>query len=127
MSDIVYDLLVARRAIGDAKWVFPSNSKSGHIEEPKFPLRMVAAATGIEVSAHDLRRTFVTTAESTEMSVIALKSLVNHALPRGDVTSGYVQMTAERLREPAQRVADKLKNLIGIAPIEGGNVKKLKG
>jgi hypothetical protein len=37
-----------------------------------------------------------------------------------------VQMSAERLREPAQRVADRLKSLIGIAPIEGGNVKKLK-
>jgi hypothetical protein len=35
-------------------------------------------------------------------------------------------MTAERLREPAQRVADRLKALIGIAPVEGKNVAKLK-
>ena len=53
MTDLVFDLLRARRAIGDTKFVFPSNSRSGHIMEPKFPLRMVAEATGIEVSAHD--------------------------------------------------------------------------
>lgn len=125
MSDFVHDLLVARRAIGDAKWVFPANSKSGHIEEPKFPLAAVADATGIHVSVHDLRRTFITIAELTDMSVIALKALVNHSLGK-DVTEGYVQISAERLREPAQRVADQLKALIGIAPVEGENVTKLK-
>jgi integrase len=124
MTDFVHDLLVARRSIGDAKWVFPGNSKSGHLEEPKFPLRMVAEATGIRVSVHDLRRTYITVAESTDMSVIALKALVNHSLGK-DVTEGYIQMSAERLRDPAQRVADKLKDLIGIAPIAAGNVTKL--
>jgi integrase len=125
MSDFVHDLLVARRTIGDGNWVFPANSKSGHLEEPKFPLKLVADATGTHVSVHDLRRTFITAAESTDMSVIALKALVNHSLGK-DVTEGYVQMTAERLREPAQRVADRLKALIGIAPVEGKNVAKLK-
>jgi hypothetical protein len=43
--------------------------------------------------------------ESTEMSVYALKALVNHSLG-GDVTTGYVQHSTERLRVPAQRVAD---------------------
>jgi integrase len=118
MSDIVHDLLVARRAAGDARFIFPSNSASGHVEEPKFPLRLVAAACGIEISAHDLRRTFITIAESADISPLALKALVNHALG-SDVTSGYVQMTTERLREPAQKVTDKMKELCGIAPLEG--------
>jgi integrase len=126
MSDIVHDLLVARRALGNAKWVFPANAKSGHLEEPKFPLRMVAAATNIRVSVHDLRRTYITVAESTDMSVLALKALVNHSLGK-DVTEGYIQMTAERLRVPAQRVADRLKSLIGIESVGGANVVKLKG
>jgi integrase len=113
MSDVVYKMLVARRKLGDADWVFPSISASGHIEEPKFPLKLVADATGIHVSAHDLRRTYITAAESTDMSVLALKALVNHSLGK-DVTEGYVQMNAERLREPAQRVADRLKKLCAI-------------
>jgi integrase len=114
MSDLVHNLLSARRAIGDARWVFPATSASGHIEEPKFPLAQVRAASGVQVSAHDLRRTFVTVAESADISPLALKALVNHALGN-DVTSGYVQMTAERLRGPAQRVADELKRLCLIA------------
>jgi integrase len=118
MSDFVRDLLVARRALGDdGPFVFGSDSASGHIEEPKFPLAQVKAKTGIGISAHDLRRTYLTVAEQTEMSPMALKALVNHALG-GDVTSGYIQMTIERLREPAQRVCDQLKALCGIgAPV----------
>ena len=38
---------------------------------------------------------------------------MNHAHGK-DVTSGYVQLTAERLREPAQKVADRLKQLCGV-------------
>jgi integrase len=119
MTDYVRDLLVARRALGDAGgWVFPANSLSGHIEEPKFPLARVFASTGIKISVHDLRRTFITIAESTDISPLALKALVNHALGN-DVTSGYVQITVERLREPAQKVADRIKQLCGIAAVEG--------
>jgi hypothetical protein len=57
---------------------------------------------------------------------LALKALVNHSLGK-DVTEGYIQMTAERLRVPAQRVADRLKSLIGIESVGGANVVKLKG
>jgi integrase len=124
MTDFVRDLLVARRAKGDAKFVFPSNSESGHIEEPKFPLQLVADASGISVSAHDLRRTYMTVAESTNIAFLALKALVNHSLGR-DVTSGYVQMTPERLREPAQQVCDKMKELCAVAAPAGANVTKL--
>jgi integrase len=125
MSDYVRDLLVARRAFGnDGGWVFAADSRSGHLEEPRFPLALVAKATGITVSAHDLRRTFLTVAEATDISPLALKALVNHSLGN-DVTSGYVIATVDRLREPAQRVADRLKELCGIAnPPEG--VTKMK-
>jgi len=39
-----------------------------------------AKGTGITVSVHDLRRTFIMLAESTDISPLALKALVNHAL-----------------------------------------------
>ena len=47
------------------------------------------------------------------MSVYALKALVNHSLG-GDVTAGDVQHSTERLRVPAQRVADELRRLCRI-------------
>jgi integrase len=118
MSDFVFGLLMERQRLGRDKWVFPANGRTGHIAEPKFPLELVAQACGVRVSAHDLRRTYVTVAESADISPTALRALVNHSLGK-DVTSGYVQMTAERLREPAQRVADKMRDLCGFARPKG--------
>lgn len=119
MSSFVRDILIARRALGDdGPFVFGANSRSGHIEEPRFPLAQIAEATGVTVSCHDLRRVYITVAESADISPLALKALVNHALG-GDVTSGYVQMTVERLRGPAQRVCDELMKLCGITEPDG--------
>jgi integrase len=126
MSDFVRDLLVARRAIGNAGFVFPAPGKAGHIVDPSFSLKTVAEASGIKVSAHDLRRTYVTVAESMDISPMAIKALVNHSVG-SDVTSGYAIMTTERLREAAQRVCDKLKKLCGVVTPAGENVAKLKG
>jgi integrase len=125
LTDFVHELLVERRAHGEPPFVFPSDAKSGHIEEPKFPLAQVAKACGVQISAHDLRRTFITVAESCDISPLALKALVNHSLG-GDVTAGYVQMTVERLREPAQRVCSRLKELCDVEELTGEDVAKLQ-
>lgn len=125
MSDFVHDMLVARRAIGRTEHVFPAVSKSGHIVETQFFFRQVAKAIGILVSPHDLRRTYLTVAESCDISPIALRALVNHSLGK-DVTSGYIQMSVERLREPAQRVANELKELCGVEAPAGENVTRLQ-
>jgi integrase len=114
MCDVVHDMLVARRAIGRDRLVFSSNGKA---IDPKAAFAAIAAATGIKVSSHDMRRTFLTVAESTDVSPMALKRLVAHT--SGDVTSGYVIMSTERLRGAAHKVADKLKELCGIATAEG--------
>jgi integrase len=85
MSDFVANLFTARRAAGVERggWVFPANSNSGHLAEPKSPLARIASETGIAVLAHDLRRTFISIAESTPgVSFVAVKLLVNHAKPR---------------------------------------------
>lgn len=114
MTDIVYDLLNARRELGlDGKYVFASHGKHGFIQEPKFFLNQVFESTGIRVSPHDLRRGFITIAESADIPYLALKALVNHSVGK-DITGKYVQMKVERLREPAQRVADKIKKFCGI-------------
>jgi integrase len=119
MSDYVHDLLVARRAIGiEGEFVFAASSRSGHIEEPRFSLAQIAKAMGILVSVHDLRRTYLTVAEGSNVSITALKALANHSLG-SDVTSGYIVMPLDRLREPAQIIADRLKALCKIAPVEG--------
>ena len=86
--------------------------------------KAIAEASGVSVSAHDLRRTYITLAESCDISPLALKGLLNHALG-GDVTSGYIVMSTERLREPAQRVCDRLLELIGLTGPAADNVTRL--
>jgi integrase len=125
MSDFVHDLLVARRSLGNSGFVFPGKSAGKFIIGTTAPLRAVGKVTGVQVSAHDLRRGFITIAESTDISVMALKALVNHTLGSG-ITEGYVQMRIERLREPVQRVANRIRELCGVAPLAGDNVKKLE-
>jgi integrase len=115
MSSFVYDLLVARRALGnDGPFVFPGDGKSGHCESFTFALRQIGAASGVQVSPHDLRRSFATVAEATEISPLALKLLVAHSAG-GDVTAGYTIMSPARLREAAEKVSDRMRELCGIA------------
>jgi integrase len=128
MSDVTHGILVARRALVPAgvAWVFPASRGGGHLEEPRYELRKIAVATGINATVHDLRRTFVTHAEESEISLLALKAMINHALG-GSVTEKYVRMTTERLRKPVQRVADRLKELCGIDATMPEGVERLRG
>ena len=123
MSSFVRDLLVARRSLGDSGWVFPGQ-RGKPIGEPSDYFKAIAEASGVSVSAHDLRRTYITIAESCDISPLALKGLLNHALG-GDVTSGYIVMSTERLREPAQRVCDRLLEWIGLTGPAADNVTRL--
>jgi integrase len=125
MSDVVGDLLVARRALGNAGgFVFPGAGRTGHISDPG--LGHVTAACGVKVSPHDLRRTFESTAESLDLSVYALKALINHSTPT-DVTGRYIVHEIERLRQAAQRVADEIKAMAAIQPVAAPNVERLRG
>lgn len=128
MSDFVHSLLVARRALGDAKFVFPGPGKHGYVSDLQRPLQAIAERTGIVFSAHDLRRGFATVANSLGYHPLSptLKALLNHA-PSHDVTAGYVITDpAEQLREPVQRIADRLQELCGIVLPAGTNVSKLR-
>jgi integrase len=123
MSSYVSDLLVARRALGNAGgWVFPSYR--GHINDPTESFEQIAAACGVRVSSHDLRRTFATVAASCNLSPWVVKGLINHSLGR-DVTAGYVIMSVEHLREPLQIVTDKLLQLCQIELPQAKNIVRL--
>jgi len=110
LSDFVLSLLRARfEKTGGSEWVFPGDGKSGHMEEPKKFIHHVRSASGVEFTLHDLRRTFITIAESLDISAYALKRLLNHKEHR-DVTAGYIVLSVERLRAPMQKIADYLED-----------------
>ena len=93
-------------------WVFPSKGASGHVVELQHLHRRISRSAGIKFWFHGFRNVFITVAERELMLPRSLtKRLVNHV--RGsDVTEGYAaDWSVEQLREPAQRIADRIDEL----------------
>lgn len=137
MSAFLYELFqdLQNRKINE--YVFPGPGTAGHLVEPKKQLDFVERHTqlslngvkdqqafkkiqeerpdevlpGIKFCLHDLRRTFITVAESLDIPYAALKKLLNHS-DGNDVTGGYLQITTDRLREPMERINSRLLELM---------------
>ena len=98
-------------------WLFPSPMKgrAGHVADLSPFYAGISKAAGTRFWFHGLRNAFITVAERELMLPRSLtKRLVNHARP-SDVTEGYAaDWTVEQLREPAQRVADRIDELMAL-------------
>ncbi|MDB5784168.1 hypothetical protein [Caballeronia mineralivorans] len=91
-------------------WVIPSNKREGDpLVSVKGSLTTMCAATGIETSPHDYRRTFGTAAELAVGSLLRVARLMAHnTAASGDefsVTAGYISTTDEQLREDINKTA----------------------
>lgn len=107
MTDFLYDLLSKRQSLANDVYVFPGSGKGGYIVEPRKQMVKVTEQSGIRFTVHDLRRTFITVAESLDISAYAVKRLVNHKM-NNDITAGYIITDVERLRKPMQQITDYL-------------------
>ena len=101
------------------KYVFPGFDKRGglqpnkHLKEPRVQVAKVIEASKVKFTLHDLRRHFITVGDGLDLSVFAIKRLVNHSMG-SDVTSGYVVSDVERLRGPMQKIEDRILTLAGV-------------
>jgi integrase len=115
LSAFVLKLLKSRDEVkkeGDL-FVFPGDGATKHLVEPKQQIKLVIKNSGIQFMSHDLRRTFLTIAESLDVSHYALKRLANH-LDSSDVTSGYIVNGVDRLREPMDLISKFLVEKSGL-------------
>jgi integrase len=102
-------------------WVFPSTtSASGHVEELFHLYGRISRVAGTKFWFHGLRNAFISVAERELMLPRSLtKRLVNHAR-HSDVTEDYAaDWTIRQLREPAQRIADRIEELMHAEIPEG--------
>lgn len=127
LSDFLVDLIEARiagnadrlakinkRRIKDGKkslppspWLYPvSRGKSGHLSEPKPSGRDVFT---VGFTIHGLRNTYLSAAAAAGVSPYHSKLLVNHSVPKADVTAGYISADVDALRPSQQRITDYLK------------------
>jgi len=115
ISDHLYGMLLQRYQQRDSSpYVFNAPNKHGQIKEPKKVLAQVTAISEVTFTLHDLRRTFTTTAEAQNVGSYTIKRLLNHRTRRDDVTAGYMVLTPEELRAPAQCIEDALLTQAGI-------------
>lgn len=122
-SDHVATIFARRREAAEDAYVFPGAGCEGYLIEPRNPIAKVIEASGVDFTIHDLRRTFITVAESIDIQPYAIKRMVNHKM-RGDVTAGYIVADVERLREPVKRVSNFLLKAMGLR--ESATVQPLR-
>lgn len=113
LTNFLYDLLSKRKADAKTQFVFPNEMNTGYMTDPKKQICKVVKESGVNFSTHDLRRTFITIAESLDISAYSLKRLLNHKMAN-DVTAGYIITDVERLRAPMQKITDYIMSCFGI-------------
>lgn len=114
LTDFLYLLLKRRwKESGKFEYVFPGRGNRGHIVDPDHIVNQMAKRCEHKFTVHDLRRSFLTTAEILEVPHYALKKLANHVSAR-DVTAGYIVVTVERLRVYMDRISDHFLKLLEI-------------
>ncbi|MDF1761018.1 MAG: integrase family protein [Coxiellaceae bacterium] len=124
LSSYLSDLLLKRRIDAYSNFVFPGDGKLGYIVEPRKTMVKITERSGIKFTLHDLRRTFITVAESLDIPAYSLKRLLNHKMNQ-DVTAGYIITDVERLRGPMQQITDYLLQCMKTAQCESVLVAKL--
>lgn len=106
-----------RHAVEAQTWIFPADSKSGHLEEhkenrtegPKMASQAGVARERAMLSkwGNDLRQTYRTLATVAKVSGVDAKLLMNHAIP--GVNEGYItreKLVEDHLRAQQQAIAD---------------------
>ena len=111
LTRYLYQLLMTRDK--STHYVFPGGGSSGHIIDPKKSMKRIIDESGVEFTIHDLRRTFATIADRLDVPGYALKRLLNHKSSE-DVTSGYIGVDVERLRDPMEKISDFIRNRMGL-------------
>jgi len=107
LTEFISNLLKSRKSATDSDYVFAGDGKAGYLIEPRRQVQKVTELSGVSFTLHDLRRTFITVAESIDISAYALKRLVNHKMTN-DVTAGYIVNDVERLRKPMEQISAQL-------------------
>lgn len=104
LSSMAKQILEERPRIND--FVFWARSKTGHVTDPRRVLSSVSEAATAQVTAHDLRRTFLAVAGECGIELWKTKLLMNHKLS-GDITiSAYTETSdLSYLAPEAEKIA----------------------
>lgn len=110
----------------DSPWVFPSHSKTGHLQEPKRAWASVVKASGLEgVRLHDVRRTLASWMAITGASEYIIKGALGHKTAGHSVTGIYARLSVEPVREAMDTAVRTMLRKGGLVP-EDKNIVEFK-
>jgi integrase len=128
LSSQMVALLKARPQIKDNPFVFASRGKAGHIMDTRAPLDRISKIAGTTLSAHDLRRTFVSIGVATcGIDLHKIELLTNH-VPKGVTAKHYLQTSRLQYLQPeVQTISEWIERQGAIAEAKtiGANVISL--
>lgn len=115
LSGPLHDLLAHRAKHSPlldrkALWVFPAESKSGHVAE-------VAQVELAGLTGHALRHTYATLAVQAGVPLLELKYLLNHAA--SNVTMGYIHVGVDHLMQYQEKASSYILDVLGMEWTEG--------
>ena len=104
----------ARPEPGRRAWVFPSQtSASGHLRETKHLYPRISETGGAKFWFQGMRNCYLAVAERELLLPSSLTSRLLNRAPVGGIAAGHPEdWTIEQLRQPAQRIANKIEELI---------------
>lgn len=132
LSPEAVTILEARKETADKStiFVFPGNSKSGHIEEPKKAVIRVMERAGIPygrdkvngVTLHDLRRTLGSWQAKTGASLAIIGKSLNHKSPQA--TAIYARLDLDPVRASVNTATSAMMEAAGLK--SGAEILPLK-
>jgi len=94
--------IISTRPEGN-RYVFPPRSEGGkipHLKDCRAQLEIIATKTGIQVTAHDLRRTFRAVAAACNVELWRCKALMNHKQNHDVTLAHYTDLSDVRHLKP---------------------------
>lgn len=129
LSSQAVAVLKSRPRVKDNPYVFASRSKAGHIMDTRAPLERYSKQIGMDrLSAHDLRRSFVTLGvKACRLDIAKLELLTNH-IPQSITMKHYLETSDLRDYHPeVQAIGDYIEGEARLAEAQasGANVVAL--
>jgi integrase len=113
MNSAAYDILskMYRERTSESDWVFPSASKSGHLQEVRKTFTRITQEAGIEgLRLHDLRRSFASILINQGVSIYEVRDLLGHRDVR--TTQIYARLGTQTLQKASEVAATELEKAL---------------
>jgi integrase len=113
LSSLLAAVLALRRKGATSEWVFPSKSRSGHVEEPKKVWYAILKSARIkDLRLHDLRTTAASWGANVNVGPFVVSSQLGHARP--SMTAHYTHVSDTAKRAAADAIAQAMLERSGL-------------